>query len=300
MSASAASEADGRVSRGTRTWGLLFGIAVVVQAAALTAWPRIVTVDGPAHLAGAAALLHSGDVSQALYRVDPTPVPNLLQTLLLAALLSVTGPDGAERMLVLAYALGLPLAMRCALRGVQPQSGWLAVAAVPFVGGYLYTYGFYDFCLGLVGMLLVMGFALRQRTGWSATATATLSLLLLLTWIAHLLPLVVAGIFVVVLALCRVNGAPVRGAASADRSHAWAAGGRVARPGTDRGLFGGVGSQPWRAYLPLLGCGAAARPGRSRAPARRLDYLGVRREQPRCGWAGHPGRAEPSIAAQVP
>ena len=205
VSASAASEADGRVSRGTRTWGLLFGIAVVVQAAALTAWPRIVTVDGPAHLAGAAALLHSGDVSQALYRVDPTPVPNLLQTLLLAALLAVTGPDGAERMLVLAYAVGLPLAMRYALRGVQPQSGWLAVAAVPFVGGYLYTYGFYDFCLGLVGMLLVMGFALRQRTGWSATATATLSLLLLLTWIAHLLPLVVAGIFVVVLALCRVN-----------------------------------------------------------------------------------------------
>ncbi len=46
---------------------------------------------------------------------------------------------------------------------------------------------------------------MRQRTGWSATATATLSLLLLLTWIAHLLPLVVAGIFVVVLALCRVN-----------------------------------------------------------------------------------------------
>ena len=152
VSASAASEADGRVSRGTRTWGLLFGIAVVVQAAALTAWPRIVTVDGPDHLAGAAALLHSGDVSQALYRVDPTPVPNLLQTLLLAALLSVTGPDGAERMLVLAYAVGLPLAMRYALRGVQPQSGWLAVAAVPFVGGYLYTYGFYDFCLGLVGM----------------------------------------------------------------------------------------------------------------------------------------------------
>jgi len=190
-----------------RRWDLLLALAVVVQAAALTAWPRVVTVDGPAHLASAAALLHAGDLSHALYRVDSSPVPNLLTTLLLAGLLTLFGPDGAERALVLGYALGLPLAMRYALRGVDPRAGWLALVAVPFVGGYLYTYGFYNLCLGLVGMLVVAGVALRQRSGWSVRSAAAAGLLLLATWTAHLLPLLVAGILVGVLALCRVLAA---------------------------------------------------------------------------------------------
>jgi len=96
-------------------------VAIGVQAAALTAWPRVVTIDGPAHLAGAAALLHSGDPSQALYEVTLAPLPNVLGTLLLAVLLAVLGPDDAERALVLAYAVGLPLSMRYALRGVRAQ-----------------------------------------------------------------------------------------------------------------------------------------------------------------------------------
>ncbi len=194
-----------------RPWTLLLAVAVAVQAAALTAWPRVVTVDGPAHLAGAYALLRGGEGSQALYDVDLTPVPNLLTAVVLAGLLSLLGPDGAERVLVLGYALGLPLALRYALRGVHPEAGWLAVVAVPFVGGYLYAYGFYGFCLGLVGMLLVAGAALRQRDGWTAGGTVATSLLLVLTWSAHLLPLMVALVLVAVLALCRAWAARAAG-----------------------------------------------------------------------------------------
>ncbi len=63
------------------------------------------------------------------------PLPNVLGTLLLAAPLAVLGPDDAERALVLAYAVGLPPSLRYALRGVAARAGWLAVTAVPFVGG---------------------------------------------------------------------------------------------------------------------------------------------------------------------
>lgn len=191
----------------SRSWDLLLALAVTVQAAALVAWPRVVTVDGPAHLASAAALLHAGDPTQALYRLDLSPVPNLLATVLLAALLTFLGPDDAERTLVLAYAVGLPLAMRYALQGVDPRAGWLAVASVPFVGGYLFTYGFYNLCLALIGMLVVIGVALRQRSGWSPRAGLAVGLLLVLTWSAHLLPLLVAALVVGVLALCRVASA---------------------------------------------------------------------------------------------
>lgn len=192
---------------------------VAVQAAALVGWTRVVTVDGPAHLASAAALLRAGEPSHAVYDVDLTPVPNMLATLLLAALLGVLGPDGAERALVLAYAVALPLAMRYALRGVDERAGWMAVVAVPFVAGYLYTYGFYNLCLALVGMLVVTGLALRRRTGWSVRSTAGLTAALLVTWSAHLLPLLVAGLFVAVLGACRATADGRSGVSSALARH---------------------------------------------------------------------------------
>lgn len=55
----------------------------------------------------------------------------------------------------------------------------LAVAPHPGrqapVGGYLYTYGFYNFCLAIVGMLVLIGMALRQRSGWSPRGTVDFS-----------------------------------------------------------------------------------------------------------------------------
>ena len=220
MKAPAAEPAPaGHAPSGDRRWDLLLAVAVAVQTAALTAWPRVVTVDGPAHLASAWALLQSADPTYAVYRVDLSPVPNLLTTLLLAALLTVLGPDNAERVLVLAYAVGLPLAMRYALRGVDPRAGWLAVAAVPFVGGYLFTYGFYNLCLALVGMLLVLGLALRQRSGWALRAALLAALVLALTWSAHLVPLLVAGLFVAVLAGARAHADRPAGTGAALRRH---------------------------------------------------------------------------------
>lgn len=195
-----------------RRWDVLLIAATVLQAAVLTSGRRVVTVDGPAHLASAAALLHAGHLSQSLYTIDLTPVPNMLVTLLLVPLLAVLSADNAERVLVLGYALGLPLAMRWALRGLHPRAGWAAIAVVPFVGGYLYTYGFYNLLLGLVGFLVVAGLALRQRTGWTLGKTTALCLLLLLTWTAHLLPLLIAILFLAVLIGCRI---------ACDRSRGW-------------------------------------------------------------------------------
>lgn len=183
---------------------LLLAAVVAVQALATVAWPRVVTVDGPAHLAGAAALLRAGEGPHGLYLVDWSPVPNLLTTFVLAALLPLLGPDEAERLLVLGYLVGLPLAARYALRAVHPAAGWQALVAVPFAAGYLHAYGFTNFNLALVGFLVSVGVALRRRSGWSPRAVTGLALLLLLTWSAHLLPTLVAGVVVAVLAVCRV------------------------------------------------------------------------------------------------
>lgn len=202
--------------------------ALLVQLLPLLLLDRIVTVDGPAHLAGAAVLAGYDDPARQLLRelyvVDLSPVPNLLTSVLLAALLPLTGPDVAERLLLAGYVLLLVLGLRCALRAADPRAGWLAVAAFPFVGSYLLFYGFYNFCLALGLSLFVVGIGLRRRTGWSPAATAGLAGLLLVTWSAHLLPLLVAGLFVAVLSVARALADRQHGTAYAVARHLWGPG----------------------------------------------------------------------------
>ncbi|RBY82021.1 hypothetical protein DQ238_05250 [Geodermatophilus sp. TF02-6] len=188
-------------------------LGVVVQLLPLLVFPTVLSQDGPAHVASAWVLLTSGheDATGALlrdhYRVDLTPVPNMLTTLVLVALLPLAGPDGAERLLVAGLVVGLVAALAYAVRGVDRRAGWLAAAALPLAGSQLVAYGFDNFVLGVVGALLVLGVALRRRSGWGTPAGAALAALLVLTWTAHLLPWVLAAGSVLLLAAARAGDA---------------------------------------------------------------------------------------------
>ncbi|MCZ2829543.1 hypothetical protein O2W14_11930 [Modestobacter sp. VKM Ac-2986] len=190
--------APGRRSR-TPGWAtVLLVVGLAVQLAPLLLLGHVLTQDGPAHVDSAWVLLHHGDpgvVGDALrehYLLDLSPVPNLLTTGLLAALLPLLGPDWAEKAVVAGFVLALVLGLRYALRGVDRRAGWLAVAALPFAGSHLVAYGFYNFVWGVALSLIAMGVALRAREGWTAARTVALALLLLLTWSAHLMPEVAA------------------------------------------------------------------------------------------------------------
>ena len=208
--------------------GVALAVGVVVQLLPLLLFPTVLSQDGPAHVAGAWVLLHSGDgdaTGAALrehYRADLAPVPNMLATLLLGALLPLAGPDGAEKLLVAGLVLGLVAALACVVRALDRRAWWLAAAALPFAGSNLAAYGFYNYVLGVIGSLLVLAVALRRREGWRVPAAAGLAGLLVLTWSAHLLPWVFAAGSVLVLAAVRTAGA-VRGGqpvAAAARRHA--------------------------------------------------------------------------------
>src|SRR5689334_13825549 len=127
----------------------LFWGPVVLAAIWIMVWPPH-SVDGPAHLLGARAISeHSGSDSiyRAFYEIDWFPTPNLLGTRLLALLVSMGGLRFAGTVMMLLAALGTPLALRYAIRAVRPESTWLAIVGLPLAFGYLYFYGFWNYCL---------------------------------------------------------------------------------------------------------------------------------------------------------
>jgi len=172
---------------------VLLAVAVAVEVAFVLAGPRLPTVDGPAHLLGATVLSAPGSAPyDEFYRVHVFPSPNLSTELVLAGLLRVFSPGVAERLLVAAYVVLLPLGLRYAVRSVRPGSEWLALAAVPLTFGYLFFYGFYNYCVGLALFCFCVGYALRRlaradRPGLGGPrATAGLAGLLTLTYFTHL------------------------------------------------------------------------------------------------------------------
>lgn len=178
-------------------WETLLWIAVLAQLVAVVAWPHPVTVDGPAHLLGATVLAHYGDpLYSRLYHIDLFPSPNLLIEFVQAALVRVASLEVAEKFVIGAYVVLLPLGLWYAIRGVRPSSGWLAVAALPLTFNYLFFYGFFNFCLGMALSLFTVGYALRHRHAWSPRSTVVLAGLLLLGYFTHLVPYALALLFV--------------------------------------------------------------------------------------------------------
>jgi len=195
------SAGDPRAAPPVRRAGGRLGVAVfwlplIATAAALAARPPH-TVDGPAHLLGAQVLArwHEHGIYPHFYRLSWFPTPNLAGGLLLAGLVRAVGLRAAETTMLIGCALGLPLALRYAITAVRRDRGWAGIAALPFGLNYLYFYGFYNFCLGLVLCLCCVGAVLRAAPQWRPGRTLRVGLLLLATWFTHLVAFAVAVLF---------------------------------------------------------------------------------------------------------
>ncbi|MGQ0466871.1 MAG: hypothetical protein ACT4QG_16300 [Sporichthyaceae bacterium] len=170
-----------------------FWVPLALAALLIALWPPH-TVDGPAHVLGASVLADWGEepAFRAVYERDLTPTPNLGGNLVLAVLLKLFGIRAGETILLIACAVGIPLALRWAVAAVRPENGWAAVAVLPFGFGYLYFYGFYGFCLGLALFLCCMAVAVRAQARPTRWWRAALAAAFTATWFTHLVPFAMA------------------------------------------------------------------------------------------------------------
>jgi hypothetical protein len=177
----------------------LLGFAVLVEIAFLLVVPRYVTVDGAAHLGGAAlirdVLQGAGQLHLRYVQFDAFPAPNVLPGLALSGVLFVLDPAAAEKLLQVAYVISLPLALLYAIRAVGHGSDWLALLAIPFTFTFAFQYGFYDFSVGVALFLLAAGFYWRHRQAPRWRDGITFAVLTLALYLTHLVPFLELGVF---------------------------------------------------------------------------------------------------------
>lgn len=173
------------------------------------------TADGPTHLYNAwlwkAMLLQPGHPAHQVVAFNPNPEPNYLSHLLLASLLTLAPPWLAEKLLLLLYVVGLPLALRYALRSAgQAGAGWLAVLGFPLVYSVVLVWGFYNFCLSLILLLLASGYWQRHTGRWRPATIAGLTGLLMLLYAAHPMTYLVSGLLLGLLAVVAYRAQPAQ------------------------------------------------------------------------------------------
>jgi hypothetical protein len=151
--------------------------------------PVAPTQDGPAHLSMAHALRQidtpGGSYLRDTFQHNREAIPNWFVFFLLADVLRPFSLPVAEKILLSAYVILLPLSARYALRAVRPGAGFLAFLVFPFTYNYLLNMGFYNFCFSLAAFLFAVGFWLKHRGHLGPARTTGLALLVLWTYFCH-------------------------------------------------------------------------------------------------------------------
>lgn len=177
-------------SRGT--WIL----AAVLVAQLLPIWllPFFPTQDGPTHMTIARVLRDDGrpeyPVLREVFERNGEAVSNRFIYLILADVLRFVSVPAAEKILLSAYVILLPLAVRYAVVGIAPENASLALLALPFTFNYLLTMGFYNFSLSLVAFFVALGWWLRRRDDFGPRAALVFAALSMWVYFCHVVTLV--------------------------------------------------------------------------------------------------------------
>lgn len=174
---------------------VLFWTLLALHLLPIWIFPFIPTQDGPGHQA-VTAILRQYDVPGAgllrqYYLPNREALPNWLIFFLMGRVLGFVAVPMAEKIVLTAYVLLLPLGARYALRAIDPRSGFLAVLAFPFVYNYLFNMGFFNFCWSLAAFLFATGYWLKHAERMGPGRTAVLALLVLWVYFCHPVTLVV-------------------------------------------------------------------------------------------------------------
>jgi hypothetical protein len=173
----------------------VFAILTFAHLIPVWAFAYLPTQDGPAHLNNAQIIKDYANPTAGysdIFELRMTPLPNLTSHLLLAALLFAAPPLIAEKVLVSLYVVGFAYSFRYYLGAFGPRCVPLSWVGLLLVYQRCFWMGFYNYCLGMVLLWVVVGYCLRWRGVVGPRQVLTLLLLFTAAYFTHLAAFLIA------------------------------------------------------------------------------------------------------------
>ena len=185
------SAVEARAAERPRAVGATLPVALFVAClfvGILPAWlvTHVPTQDGGNHIEAVLGLLRLHDSPLLRHHYEPNYglQPNWLTQIALAALVQVTSPLLAEKLILSAYLLLLPLAFRAALPRTT-RGAWAALLIFPFVHSYPFHMGFWNFSYSVVLFFVGVGWWYRTRGRLSGARALAFTGITTLLFVAH-------------------------------------------------------------------------------------------------------------------
>jgi hypothetical protein len=159
--------------------------------------PHFVTQDGPSDVYGTVVawdlLTNPQSYYRSFYRLQSLPVPNWASTLLLRIFIYLGGMAHAEQVLITFLIVAHFFAFAFACRAFNPAGSicWSPVAAA-LIQTFFLTRGYYNFQLGMVLCVAVVGYAMRSRAAPGPSRPVILALSSVALYFTHVLSFFVA------------------------------------------------------------------------------------------------------------
>ena len=187
------------------SWKHLFAVLLILYLLPIWIFAYFPTQDGPSHVYNALVLKEYSDHAnykiRDAWKLNITIFPNWLSHIVLAALLYIFPPVISEKVL-LTIAIGMiPISFFYFLNAVHKEKkdrfmyAWLGF---PFAYNYLLYMGFYNFTLSIAFFFFSFGFWWKHKDNLQIKHLSILYILLLLTYLSHIVSfgLVVLGMSV--------------------------------------------------------------------------------------------------------
>ncbi len=172
---------------------LLLAALLAANLAPLWLLPIFPAQDGHAHMEIANILREygrpEGQVLRDVFEIDRGVFTNGFIYYAMADWLRFLPVPAAEKVLLSAYVILLPLSVAYAVRAVEPKNAFLAALAVPFTYTYPLAMGFYNFCFGLAALFFGLGFWLRHRRRFGPRQALGLFAIALWAYSCHVIAL---------------------------------------------------------------------------------------------------------------
>lgn len=182
----------------------LFLVLLGLHLLLIWAFPFTPTQDAPDHQALTHILREYHEPGAGLlrqyYQLNTEALPNWFIFFVMGQVLGFLPVPVAEKVLLTAYVLLVPLAVRYALKALDPRAGFLAVLVFPFLFSFFFHMGFFNFCFSLAAFFFSVGYWLKHAEEMGIGRTMILALLVLWVYFCHPSTLVVTVTVLVTLA----------------------------------------------------------------------------------------------------
>lgn len=176
----------------------VFGLMILLHLLPVVCFKLSPTLDGPSHLYNSNIIndlvLSGGNTFGTFFSLNSNIEPNWLGHAVFGLFNYWMPAFIAEKAVFLLYFILLPVSFRFLLHTLrEDRQQWGSYLVFPFIYSFTLLMGFINFCLSLPLLFFILGYWQRHQQHMTLKQKGMLTLLLVLTYFAHLMIFLLAG-----------------------------------------------------------------------------------------------------------